>query len=297
VTSADDAWIPLAGLSGWIAGHHALTEEQIAAVLGWLKARAPSGFRLGPPIPPAWRPGPMMAAAGKYLDLQWAAGAAIVRIRRPQPGSALAQLRTRHADLGYTGPLPEGLAAVASPLGVRPPNVDALLALDGQWVVVELPVSLIEQAIAAATPMAPAPPAEAPAVPDPPGAPLPAPSILRDGWPGRPAQPAELSEPMPSKPDAGIVPPNDDPAPPRQPRPDAGELERRKNSQARFTSEQREAIFEAFMASHKGGRDRLFNAWQREIYATGSGPWLNRENFLRSGSKRKIPVRNKRNTG
>jgi hypothetical protein len=93
------------------------------------------------------------------------------------------------------------------------------------------------------------------------------------------------------------APGDDDPTQPRQLRVDAVEFERRKNSHARFTPKQREAVLKTFMDSHEGGRDHLFNAYQREIYTTGKGPWLNRENFLRPAKKRKNSVRNKRNPG
>ena len=104
--------------------------------------------------------------------------------------------------------------------------------------------------------------------------------------------PAETPHELEQRP---APPGDDDPTPPRQPRVGAAELERRKNSQARFTPKQREAVLKTFIDSHEGGRDHLFNAYQREIYTTGKGPWLNRKNFLRPALKRKTSVRNKRN--
>jgi hypothetical protein len=212
VICADDAWIPLAETAGWIALHCALTEEQIAAVLGWLEASAPAGFRLGSPIPPAWQPGPMTTAAGKYLDLEWNAGTATVRIRHPRPGSELAELRAALGAAGYDAPLPEGPAAVARALGVRTPNlnvaplldVDALLALDGRSIVVELPVPLIEQAIVAVAGMAPAPPPAR--VPSPSKVPLAVETLL--------AQPDQPSEPIPPEPEPRPARSGDDDPPP-----------------------------------------------------------------------------------
>jgi hypothetical protein len=154
-----DAWINLAELPGLIAQHHpALTKKQITSAEDWLKDRAPTGFRLGSPIPLAWRSRPMTAEAGKYLDIRWADRAAIIRIKNPEPGSALAQLRAQLAEMGYTDRMwPEGPAAVACALGVSPPPgqdiwdmADDLLKLDGQWAAMELPVSLVEAASTAA---------------------------------------------------------------------------------------------------------------------------------------------------
>jgi hypothetical protein len=146
----------------------------------------------------------MTVAARKYLDFQWDAGMATVRIRHPRPGSELAEVQAALGAMGYDAPLPEGPAAVA--LGVRTPNlnvaplldVDALLALDGQSVVVELPVPLIEQAIAAATRTVPAP-REAPAVPDPSEAPFAVETL--------PAQPDQPSEPTPPEPEQPAIAP------------------------------------------------------------------------------------------
>jgi hypothetical protein len=73
----------------------------------------------------------------------------------------------------------------------------------------------------------------------------------------------------------------DDPAPPPRSPPDAAELKRRKDSQAKFTPEQREAAIAEFKRTYVGlpGRDRRWEAWKRDFYETGRGPWLGREDF------------------
>ena len=134
------------------------------AVRAWLifatgccRSAARRTLWLGPRILPAWRAGPMPAEAAEYLDILWAARTAIISIKNPQPGSALARRRSVLAAQGYTDKfLPEGPRAVARALGVSPPNLDILSAdvildLDGTWVVALVPIWLIKQAIAAVT--------------------------------------------------------------------------------------------------------------------------------------------------
>jgi hypothetical protein len=98
----------------------------------------------------------MPAEGRRYLVIQWNAHTAIIRIKNPDPDSALAQYRTGLAWKGYNDKqLPEGPAGVAKALGVSPPGLDStnrdiILNLDGQPVIAELPIALIEQAIAVA---------------------------------------------------------------------------------------------------------------------------------------------------
>jgi hypothetical protein len=73
----------------------------------------------------------------------------------------------------------------------------------------------------------------------------------------------------------------DDPAPPPRSPPDAAEHKRRKDSQAKFTPEQREAAIAEFKRTYVGlpGCDRRWEAWKRDFYETGRGPWLGREDL------------------
>ena len=142
-------WIPWPQIQDWIGCHCVLTAEHLAAVLTFLQMQVPYGFRLGAPVPRAWRPGPITREANDYLHIPFPLANGTVAINLMPLGA-----RERiNAALSVLGQPPHGLGEewtkATHALGLKTRDEASFRGLNGQHVLLEVPVKMIEAAIAA----------------------------------------------------------------------------------------------------------------------------------------------------